>query len=72
VGRNYNIFGITHHFSLERQEIEEKLKKLQVSSLLLASINAAFHDYMGKKSGLPLWRLSGLNRDRVLILLMLL
>lgn len=50
---------------LQRQEIEEKLKELQVSSSLRAAFDTALHDWMGKKAGLPLWRLWGLNRDRI-------
>ncbi|MCU0537627.1 MAG: dipeptide epimerase [Hydrococcus sp. Prado102] len=50
---------------LERQEIEEKLQELQVSSSLQAAIDTALHDWMGKKTDLPLWRLWGLNRDRI-------
>jgi L-Ala-D/L-Glu epimerase len=50
---------------LQRQEIEEKLKELQVSSSFRAAIDTALHDWMGKKTGLPLWRLWGLNRDRI-------
>jgi L-Ala-D/L-Glu epimerase len=50
---------------LQRQEIEEKLKELQVSSSFQAAIDTALHDWMGKKTGLPLWRLWGLNRDRI-------
>lgn len=50
---------------LERQVIEEKLLQLQVSSSLRAAIDTALHDWMGKKTGLPLWQLWGLNRDRI-------
>jgi L-alanine-DL-glutamate epimerase-like enolase superfamily enzyme len=50
---------------LERQKIEEKLKELQISSSLRAAIDTALHDWMGKKTDLPLWRLWGLNRDRI-------
>lgn len=50
---------------LERQVIEEKLTQMQVSSSLRAAIDTALHDWLGKKTGLPLWRLWGLNRDRI-------
>jgi L-Ala-D/L-Glu epimerase len=56
---------LENYHPIERQEIEEKLKELQVSSSLQAAIDTALHDWMGKKTGLPLWRLWGLNRDRI-------
>ncbi|AFY76273.1 enolase superfamily enzyme related to L-alanine-DL-glutamate epimerase [Pleurocapsa sp. PCC 7327] len=51
--------------SLDRQEIEKKLQEMQVSSSLRAAIDTALHDWLGKRAGLPLWRLWGLNRDRI-------
>ena len=50
---------------LQRQEIEEILKNQQVSSSLQAAIDMALYDWLGKKVGLPLWQLWGLNRDRI-------
>jgi L-Ala-D/L-Glu epimerase len=50
---------------LQRQEIAETLNKTQVSSSLQAAIDMALHDWLGKKAGLPLWQLWGLNCDRI-------
>ncbi|MGV2829160.1 dipeptide epimerase [Myxosarcina sp. GI1(2024)] len=48
---------------LQRQEIFATLDKLQLSSSLQAAIDMALHDWVGKKAGLSLWQLWGLNRD---------
>ena len=50
---------------LQRQEINEKLHQLKVSSALQAAIDTALYDWLGKKANLPLWQLWGLNRDRI-------
>jgi L-Ala-D/L-Glu epimerase len=51
---------------LQRQEIAETLNnKMQVSSSLQAAIDMALHDWLGKKAGLPLWQLWGLNCNRI-------
>ena len=50
---------------LQRQEIEDTLNKLQLSSSLKAAIDMALYDWLGKKANLPLWQLWGLNRDRI-------
>lgn len=47
---------------LERQQIELVLHKTQVPSSAQAALDIALHDWLGKKVGLPLWRLWGLNR----------
>ena len=49
----------------QRQSIEEILKELQVSSSVRSAIDMALHDWLGKRVGLPLWRLWGLDRDRI-------
>lgn len=49
----------------QRQEIESFCEQIQLSSALKASIDVALHDWMGKKIGLPLWQIWGLNRDRI-------
>ncbi|MGK7876143.1 MAG: dipeptide epimerase [Xenococcaceae cyanobacterium] len=50
---------------LERQGIEEVLIEAQISSSVRAAIDMALHDWLGKRAGLPLWRLWGLDRRRI-------
>ncbi|VEP16972.1 Hydrophobic dipeptide epimerase [Hyella patelloides LEGE 07179] len=50
---------------LQRQEIAEILDNQQVPSSVKAAIDTALYDWLGKKVGLPLWQLWGLNRDRI-------
>ncbi|NET24679.1 dipeptide epimerase [Okeania sp. SIO1I7] len=51
---------------LERQQIEQVLIELEIPSAARAAIDIALHDWVGKKVGLPLWRLWGLERDRII------
>lgn len=50
---------------LDRQEIEAVLVEAQATSSVRAAIDIALHDWMGKRANLPLWRLWGLNRRRI-------
>jgi L-alanine-DL-glutamate epimerase-like enolase superfamily enzyme len=50
-------------YPLERQRIESVLSK--VSSATRAAIDVALHDWLGKRAGLPLWRLWGLDREHI-------
>ena len=50
---------------LERQRISMVLKEAQVPSSAQAALDMALHDWLGKRVGLPLWRLWGLDRSRI-------
>ena len=50
---------------LERQRIELVLKEAQVSSSARAALDMALHDWLGKRVGLPLWQIWGLDRSRI-------
>ena len=50
---------------LERQQIGLVLQQAQVPSAALAALDVALHDWLGKRVGLPLWQLWGLDRSRI-------
>ena len=50
---------------LQRQEINDKLQQLKVGSAIRAAVDMALYDWLGKKANLPLWKIFGLNRDRI-------
>jgi L-alanine-DL-glutamate epimerase-like enolase superfamily enzyme len=50
---------------LEKQQIEEICKDVQLPSAAWAAIDMALHDWLGKKVGLPLWQLWGIDRSRI-------
>ncbi len=50
---------------LNRQEIERVLLSESVSSSTRAGIDVALHDWLGKRAGLPLWQLWGLDINRI-------
>ncbi|WP_413166401.1 dipeptide epimerase [Capilliphycus salinus ALCB114379] len=50
---------------LDRQQIEAILQDSQLPSAARAALDLAFHDWLGKKVGLPLWRLWGLDHRRM-------
>ncbi|NEQ71681.1 MAG: dipeptide epimerase [Okeania sp. SIO2C9] len=50
---------------LDRQQIEQILIESEIPSAARTAIDMALHDWVGKKVGLPLWRLWGLERDRI-------
>ncbi|MGK7935539.1 MAG: dipeptide epimerase [Xenococcaceae cyanobacterium] len=56
---------LQYYNPLEREKITSLLIEGQVSSSLCAAIDMALYDWLGKKVGLPLWQLWGLDRDSI-------
>ncbi len=50
---------------LERQQIELVLREAHLPSAARAALDVALHDWLGKRVGLPLWRLWGLDVNRI-------
>jgi L-alanine-DL-glutamate epimerase-like enolase superfamily enzyme len=50
---------------LERQRIEQLIREARLPSGARAALDIALHDWLGKRAGLPLWQMWGLNRDRI-------
>ncbi|MHC5594459.1 MAG: dipeptide epimerase [Nostoc sp.] len=50
---------------LERQQIEQVLTQNQVPSAVRAALDMAMHDWLGKRVGLPLWQIWGLDRNQI-------
>ena len=50
---------------LERQQIERVLTQAQLPSAARAALDVALHDWLGKRVGLPLWQMWGLDRSRI-------
>ncbi|MGD1873958.1 MAG: dipeptide epimerase [Mastigocoleus sp.] len=50
---------------VERQEIEQVLNNYKIPSSAKAGIDVALHDWVGKKIGLPLWQMWGLDRNAI-------
>ncbi|MBD2327293.1 dipeptide epimerase [Alkalinema sp. FACHB-956] len=50
---------------LERQSLDRVMEDAGVPSAARSALDLALHDWLGKKAGLPLWQLLGLNRDRI-------
>lgn len=60
------IVPILQAFSpLQRQQIEQVLTKEQVPSSVKAALDMAMHDWLGKRVGLPLWQIWGLDRNAI-------
>jgi L-Ala-D/L-Glu epimerase len=50
---------------LQRQSIESLMIQHQLPSAASAAIDLALYDWLGKSVGLPLWKLWGLDRDKI-------
>ena len=50
---------------LDRQPIEALLDQLHVLSAVRTGLDLALHDWLGKRVGLPLWQLWGLDRQQI-------
>ncbi|MDZ8188340.1 MAG: dipeptide epimerase [Nostoc sp. ChiSLP02] len=50
---------------LQRQEIEEVLNQNRLPSAAKAALDIAMHDWLGKRVGLPLWQIWGLDRSAI-------
>jgi len=50
---------------LERQSIALMLQQAQIPSAAQAALDMALHDWLGKRVGLPLWQMWGLDCDRI-------
>lgn len=51
---------------LEHQRIEAQLRQMRLPSAARTAINVALLDWLGKRAGLPLWQLWGLDRSQQL------
>jgi muconate cycloisomerase len=49
----------------DRQKIAQVLTEVKLPSAARAGIDMAMHDWLGKKAGLPLWKMWGLDRSRI-------
>ncbi|AFZ13721.1 Mandelate racemase/muconate lactonizing protein [Crinalium epipsammum PCC 9333] len=49
----------------DRQEIEQIFIETNLPSAARAAIDIALHDWLGKRVGLPLWQMWGLNRRQI-------
>ena len=49
----------------DRQEIEQIFIETKLPSAARAAIDTALHDWLGKRVGLPLWQMWGLNRRQI-------
>ncbi len=50
---------------LQRQKVEEIFTKAQIPSAVRAAVDIAMHDWLGKRVGLPLWQMWGLDKNAI-------
>ncbi|MCS7209061.1 MAG: dipeptide epimerase [Fimbriimonadales bacterium] len=56
---------LTNRHPLERERIENLLITAGIGSAARAAIDIALWDWLGKRTGLPVWRMLGLSRETV-------
>lgn len=56
---------LTDFTPFDRQPIEQLLIEQQMPSAVQTALDLALHDWLGKRVGLPLWQLWGLNRRQI-------
>jgi L-Ala-D/L-Glu epimerase len=56
---------LTDYTPYDRQAIEQVLQTEQVLSAARTALDLALHDWLGKRVGLPLWQLWGLDRQQI-------
>ncbi len=56
---------LADYHPLQQQQIEAELLERAVCSAARAAIDVALHDWLGKRTGLPLWQLWGLDPARI-------
>ncbi|MGD1909364.1 MAG: dipeptide epimerase [Rivularia sp. (in: cyanobacteria)] len=50
---------------LQRSSIEQILTSTQIPSASIAALDIALHDWIGKRAGLPLWQMWGLDKSAI-------
>ncbi|MCS7300050.1 MAG: dipeptide epimerase [Fimbriimonadales bacterium] len=50
---------------LERERVEQTLTQADICSAARAAIDMALWDWLGKRTGLPVWKLLGLSREAI-------
>ncbi len=56
---------LTDYTPYDQQAIAARLGELGLPSAARTALDLALHDWLGKQAGLPLWKLWGLERDRI-------
>lgn len=62
---NSLVGDLKRYHPLQRQAVESLLTESSVCSAARAAVDVAMHDWLGKSSQLPLWKLWGLACDRI-------
>ncbi|HEY9761452.1 MAG TPA: dipeptide epimerase [Trichocoleus sp.] len=57
--------SLSSYHPLNRQAIDRWMSENAISSAAWAAVDVALHDWLGKRTGIPLWQLWGLDRQRI-------